>query len=75
MIELEKLYKHLQCFAKNIKNERISRNLTQKQVAVAIGISAQSYQQYESGLALPSAENLIKLVLFFDVSLDDLFEL
>ena len=75
MKEKELLYKHLQSFAKNIKNERLSKNLTQKQVANAIGVTIQSYQAYESGVALPSAENLIKLVLFFDASLDDLFEI
>lgn len=71
----QNIYKHLECFAKNIKNERLARHMTQKHVAESLGISTQSYQAYESGIAMPTAENLVKLAVFFDLSLDDLFEL
>ncbi|MBO5954633.1 MAG: helix-turn-helix transcriptional regulator [Clostridia bacterium] len=71
----EKIYKYCKNFSKNLKIERKSRNLTQKQVAEAIGIKTQSYQAYENNVALPSAENLLKIVTFFEISLDDLFEI
>ncbi len=71
----EKIYKYLQNFAKNIKIERKSKNLTQKQVAEAIGVKTQSYQAYENGIAMPTIENLLKLSLLFEISIDDLFEI
>lgn len=70
-----KTYLHIEKFAKNLRFERESRNLTQKEVAESIGIKTQSYQAYESGVSLPTAENLLKLALIFDLSLDELFEI
>ena len=70
-----KLYKHIEVFAKNLKIERTARNMTQKQMAESLGIKTQSYQAYERGLTLPSAENLVKLAIFLNVSIDELFEL
>ncbi|MBQ9792061.1 MAG: helix-turn-helix transcriptional regulator, partial [Clostridia bacterium] len=35
----------------------------------------QSYQAYESGLTMPTAENLLKICLVLNVTLDYLFEL
>ena len=71
----EKIYKYCQNFAKNLKMERLSRKLTQKQVAESIGIKTQSYQAYESNVALPNIINLLQLVDFFNISIDDLFEI
>ena len=59
----------------NIKNERKALNLTQKEVAEKIGIKTQSYQAYENNIALPTVENLLKLSIFFDMSIDELFGL
>ena len=70
-----KLYKHIEVFAKNLKMERVSRNLTQKQLAEILEIKTQSYQAYEKGITMPSAENLVKLALALNLSLDDLFEI
>jgi len=69
------VYNHLEKFAKNLKFERESRHLTQKDVADKLGIKTQSYQAYEGGISLPTTENLIKLSLIFDLSLDELFEI
>ena len=69
------VYKRAKIFADNLKNERISKNLTQKQLANSIGITTQSYQAYEAGITLPTTENLLKLAIVLDISLDDLFEL
>ena len=69
------VYKHLKIFAENLKSERIAKNLKQKELASSIGITTQSYQAYEAGLTMPTAENLLKLSLILDVSLDDLFDL
>ncbi len=71
----EKIYKYCTNFAKNIKMERLSNKLTQKQVASQIGITTQSYQAYETGEATPNLLNLLKLCVLFDLSLDELFEI
>lgn len=70
-----KVYNHCKSFAKNLRFERVSRNLTQKAIADAIGIKTQSYQAYESGISLPSSENLLKLAILLEISIDELFEL
>lgn len=49
---------------------RLSKKLTQKQVADGAGILEQAYQRYEYGKTVPSALVLIALADFFDVSLD-----
>ena len=61
-------------FIKNLKLERKSRNLTQKQVAELIGVKTQSYQAYENGKSFPTIENLLKLVCVYEITLNDLFE-
>ena len=69
------LYSYFNNFSKNLKKEREQKNLTQKQLASSIGITTQSYQAYEAGLTLPTTENLLKLSLILDISLDELFEI
>lgn len=71
----KEILKYYQNFSKNIKLERLSKQLSQKQVAEKLGIKTQSYCSYESGLTMPTVENLLKLSLFFNLSLDDLFEI
>ena len=53
-----------------LKECRKERELTQAQVASAIGISQQQYMRYETGYYAPSYENLIALCKFFNVSSD-----
>ncbi len=65
--KLEKMRKELILLRK-------SENLTQKEVALAIGITPQSYQAYESGIAVPTLQNFIRLAAFFDVSANDLLD-
>lgn len=48
---------------------RSVRNLTQKDVYTAIGVSPIVYQRYEYGNS-PAYEKLIALADYFDVSLD-----
>lgn len=53
-----------------LKTLRKSGKVTQKTIAVAIGVSEVSYQRFEYGTVRPSLETLISLADFFDVSLD-----
>ncbi len=57
-------------FGENLLKLRQSRNLTQKQVYTAVGMSAIGYQRYEYGEREPAYQKLIALADFFDVSID-----
>ncbi len=56
--------------SKNLAEMRKIYGLTQTQVAEKLGITYQSYQAYERGVALPTLQNFVKLADLFDVSLD-----
>ncbi|GHU77909.1 transcriptional regulator [Clostridia bacterium] len=55
---------------KNIKKLRVSKKLTQKQVAEAINVKPESVQRFEYGTIRPSLDTLIALADYFGVSLD-----
>lgn len=57
---------------KGLKILRKKRNLTQKDVADAIGITFQTYSYYETGRTKPTPETLCKLADFFEVTVDEL---
>lgn len=54
----------------NIRNLRIDNNLTQKQVAQHLGISQNTYSQYEIGVLNYPVDALIKLADLYGVSVD-----
>ena len=53
-----------------LRELRKLKGLTQKEVALAINVSAQSYGYYENWINKPDPETLIKLADFFEVSVD-----
>ena len=57
-------------FAVRLKELRLSKSLTQKQLASDLGMSERGIQHYECGTREPSMAALIALADFFDVSLD-----
>ena len=59
---------------KNIRIAREKRGLSQKQVAITLGVSAPAVSDWESGKKTPSSENLLKLSALLDVSIDYLLE-
>ena len=58
-----------------IKDLRLKKDLTQKQLAIKIGINKSGISQYEKNLRLPSLEVLKKLCYAFDVSADYLLDI
>lgn len=54
----------------NIRSLRIDHNLTQKQVAQQLGISQNTYSQYEIGVLNYPVDALIKLADLYGVSVD-----
>ena len=57
-------------FGKLIKELRIEKGLTIKQVADAIEVNVRSYNYYEQARHEPSLETLKRICDFFDVSAD-----
>lgn len=57
-------------FIQRIKEEREKKNLNMKEVAIQIGLAPDTYRKYENGKRLPDYTTLVKLSMFFDVSID-----
>lgn len=54
----------------NIRNLRIDNNYTQKQIAEYLGISQNTYSQYEIGVLNYPVDAVIRLADFYGVSTD-----
>ena len=54
----------------NIRSLRIDGGYTQKQIAEYLGVSQNTYSQYEIGVLNYSVDTLIRLADFYNVSVD-----
>ena len=54
----------------NIRSLRIDKGYTQKQIGDYLGISQNTYSQYEIGVLRYPVDVLMKLADFYDVSMD-----
>ncbi len=59
-------------FRDNLQHLRASRNMTQEQLAMLVGVSRQSVTKWEAERVYPEMDKLLKLCQIFDCSLDDL---
>ena len=59
-------------FCKNLKSARLSRSLTQKQVAEKLNVVESCYANWEQGRTEPNVSMLRKLSSILEVSLDEL---
>lgn len=57
-------------FSDRLRELRLKKNLKQKQVADALGISESAYGYYEQGRREPSQESLVKLAEILNTSVD-----
>ncbi|NOQ26248.1 MAG: helix-turn-helix domain-containing protein [Bacteroidales bacterium] len=57
--------------AERIKNVRMSKNLSQKEVALSIGINQAQYSRIESGKVEPTLSSLDKIANALNVSVSD----
>ena len=57
-------------FAKRLRIIRKKKGLTQKQLAVEVGVSERGIQSHEIGERNPAFDQLITLADYFDVSID-----
>ena len=58
--------------SENIKNLRISKGLTQSELALLLSVTPQSVSRWEKGQAYPDIETLPLIANIFDVSYDEL---
>ena len=58
---------------KLLKNHRLSKNLTQKELAKQVNISERHYQNIEYGKANPSISLALRLCDILEIDLTDLF--
>lgn len=57
----------------NIKRLRLSKGITQKQLANILGISSKTVSKWETGLGQPEINQIAPLAQVFGVSIDELF--
>lgn len=65
----------IKCLSTRLKEVRIAKRLSQKDVATSLGISASVISNYEAGTRTPSVEQLIALADFYRCSTDYLLGL
>ena len=59
---------------RNLRNIREDRDIRQKEIAQYLNVSQNTYSQYETGVISLTAEMLIKLANYYDVSIDFLLD-
>lgn len=59
---------------KNLKSIREDNDIKQKDVAKFLNVSQNTYSQYETGVIALTAEILIKLADYYNVSIDYLLD-
>ena len=59
---------------KNLRGIREDRDIKQREVAAVLGVSQNTYSQYETGVIALTAEVLIKLADYYGVSVDYLLD-
>ena len=58
----------------NLKSLRVDNDIKQKDIAKMLNVSQNTYSQYETGVIALTAEVLIKLSDFYNVSIDYLLD-
>ena len=59
---------------KNLRSIREDRDIKQKDIAKYLSVSQNTYSQYETGVISITAEVLIKLADYYNVSIDYLLD-
>lgn len=59
---------------RNLRSIREDRDIKQKEVAAYLNVSQNTYSQYETGVISLTADVLIKLSNFYNVSIDYLLD-
>lgn len=59
-------------FRDNMQHLRATRNMTQEQLAMLLGVSRQSVSKWEAERAYPEMDKLLRMCALFDCTLDEL---
>ena len=59
-------------FRDNLQHLRATRNMTQEQLAMLLGVSRQSVSKWEAERAYPEMDKLLRMCALFDCTLDEL---
>ena len=59
-------------FRDNLQHLRATRNMTQEQLAMLLGVSRQSVSKWEAERAYPEMDKLLRLCALFECTLDEL---
>ena len=59
-------------FRDNLQHLRDTRNMTQSELAMLVGVSRQSVAKWEAEKSYPEMDKLLKLCDLFECTLDDL---
>lgn len=59
---------------KKLKEYRKKLGLTQEEVAKMLGLTTQTYQNYELGRREPDNATLLKMADFYNITLDEMFD-
>ncbi|MBD8974770.1 MAG: XRE family transcriptional regulator [Clostridiales bacterium] len=59
---------------KNLKSIREDNDIKQREIAQVLNVSQNTYSQYETGIIAITAEVLIKLADYYNVSIDYLLD-
>ena len=60
----------MQILADRLKEQRINKQLSQRAMATALDMALTTWQHYETGMRNPTADILLRIADFFDVSID-----
>lgn len=61
-------------FRDNLQHLRATRQMTQEQLAMMVGVSRQAVTKWEAERAYPEMDKLVKICQIFDCSIDELVE-
>jgi putative transcriptional regulator len=59
----------------SLKVWRAKRNITQADLAIAVGLSRQTINSIEKGVFVPSVATAMKLSAFFETTVEEIFSL
>lgn len=62
-------------FSNKLREIRLERNLTEKQLAELIGVQVRTYRNYEMGKTIPRIDVVRKLAMTLKISSDELLEM
>ena len=62
-------------FIENLRAIRLSKKLTQKDVATALLLPISTYTNWELGRTEPSIQEIFRIIKFFEIEANDLFDI